>query len=162
MPKLDGTHLVERLAERLADLKSGKEVAARDIKALLSDEQIAVMEAAWEGQQVLRKKKRARTKEEEEQLGWRSKRDIHIEAYERALKDADEGLLREFERLQRKAAVRQMRIYMDTMKEALAEGRDLSSAKTMANNALTRAGLCRMDEIHVFEKARFLTKKDGK
>jgi hypothetical protein len=33
MPKLNGTHLPERLTSRLADLKSGKEVAARDIKA---------------------------------------------------------------------------------------------------------------------------------
>ncbi len=47
MPKLDGTHLPERLAERLADLKADKEVAARDVKALLSDDQIAAMEAAW-------------------------------------------------------------------------------------------------------------------
>jgi hypothetical protein len=34
MPKLDGTHLPQRLAERLAELKAGKEVAARDVKAL--------------------------------------------------------------------------------------------------------------------------------
>jgi hypothetical protein len=65
MPRLDGTHLPGRLRERLADLKSGKEVAARDIKALLSDEQIAATDIAWEVQQDLRKKKRARTKEEE-------------------------------------------------------------------------------------------------
>lgn len=69
MPKLDGTHLPSRLAERLADLKAGKEVAARDIKALLNDEQIAAMDAAWAEQQALRKGKRARTKEEEKELG---------------------------------------------------------------------------------------------
>jgi hypothetical protein len=34
MPKLNGTHLPERLASRLADLKSGKEVAARDTKSV--------------------------------------------------------------------------------------------------------------------------------
>ena len=45
MPKLDGTHLPERLEQRLADLKEGKEVAIRDVKALLSDEQIAAMDA---------------------------------------------------------------------------------------------------------------------
>ena len=52
MPKLNGTHWPERLAERLADLKADKEVAARDIKALLTDEQIAEMEAAWAEQQA--------------------------------------------------------------------------------------------------------------
>ena len=46
MPKLDGTHLPQRLAERLADLRAGKEVAARDLNVLLNNEQIAEMEAA--------------------------------------------------------------------------------------------------------------------
>jgi hypothetical protein len=82
MPKLDGTHLPERLAERLADLKADKEVAARDVKALLNDEQIAKMDAAWKEQQALRKVKRARTKEEERELGWKTKREIYIETYE--------------------------------------------------------------------------------
>ena len=83
MPKLDGTHLPQRLAERLADLKADKEVAARDVKALLNDEQIAEMDAAWKEQQALRKVKRARTKEEEQELGWKTKREIYIEAYEK-------------------------------------------------------------------------------
>ena len=147
MPKLDGTHLPGRLAERLADLKAGKEVAARDIKALLSDEQIAAMEAAWAEQQELRKGKRARTKEEEKELGWKTKREIHIEAYERAVEEANDGVLKEFERLQKEATKRQMRIYMDTMAEALKEGKDKGVAKNLANNALTQAGLQRMDAL---------------
>jgi hypothetical protein len=53
MPRLNGTHLPGRLAERLANLKSGREAAARDIKALLSDEQVAPMEVAE--QQALRR-----------------------------------------------------------------------------------------------------------
>jgi hypothetical protein len=145
MPKLDGTHLPGRLAERLADLKADKEVAARDIKALLNDEQIAAMEAAWAEQQALRKVKRARTKEEEKELGWKTKREIHIEAYERAVKEANDGVLKEFERLQMEATKRQMRIYIDTMAEALKAGKDEDVAKNLANNALTQAKLNRMD-----------------
>ena len=99
MPKLDGTHLPERLAERLADLKADKEVAARDVKALLNDEQIAAMDAAWKEQQALRKVKRARTKEEEQELGWKTKREIYIDAYEKAFNQASDGVLEEFERL---------------------------------------------------------------
>ena len=55
MPKLDETHMPERLANRLNDLKSGKEVSARDIKALLDDEQVNAMHTAWSEQQALRK-----------------------------------------------------------------------------------------------------------
>ena len=152
MPKLDGTHLPSRLAERLADLKAGKEVAARDIKALLNDEQIAAMDAAWADQQELRKGKRARTKEEERELGWKTKREIHIEAYERAVKEANDGVLKELERLQMEATKRQMRIYMEKMKEALAAGKDERVAENLANNALTRAGLNRMDGQRVWHQ----------
>lgn len=145
MPKLDGTHLPQRLAERLADLKAGKEVAARDLKALLNDEQIAEMEAAWEEQQLLRKQKRARTKEEEAALGWKTKRDIHIEAYERAVAAANDGVLEEFQRLQEQAEIRGTKIYFDTLNQALKDGKDKRVAENLANNAMTRAGLRRMD-----------------
>ncbi|CAN1512159.1 hypothetical protein MCERE1_00819 [Burkholderiaceae bacterium] len=145
MPKLDGTHLPQRLAERLADLKADKEVAARDIKALLTDKQIAEMEAAWAEQQALRKVKRARTKEEEQELGWKTKREIYIEAYEKAFNEASDGVLEELERLQLEATKRQMRIYFETLNEALKEGKEKRVAENLANNALTRAGLRRMD-----------------
>jgi hypothetical protein len=145
MPKLDGTHLPQRIAERLADLKTDKEVAARDVKALLNDEQIATMDAAWEEQQALRKVKRARTKEEERELGWKTKREIYIEAYEKAFNEASDGVLEELERLQLEAIKRQMRIYFATLDEALKEGKEKRVAENLANNALTRAGLRRMD-----------------
>ena len=145
MPKLDGTHLPQRLADRLADLKADKEVALRDVKALLSTEQVAAMDAAWVEQQALRKVKRARTKEEERELGWKTKREIYIEAYEIALSEARDGVLKEFERLQLEATKRQMRIYFETLSEALKEGKDKRVAESLANNALTRAGLRRMD-----------------
>jgi hypothetical protein len=145
MPKLDGTHLPQRLADRLADLKSDKEVALRDVKALLSTEQVASMDAAWAEQQALRKVKRARTKEEEREFGWKTKREIYIEAYEMALSEARDGVLKEFERLQLEATKRQMRIYFETLGEGLKEGKDKRVAESLANNALTRAGLRRMD-----------------
>lgn len=84
MPKLDGTHLPDRIEQRLADLKAEKEASSRDVRALLNDQQKADMDAAWSDQQELRKKKRARTKEEEKELGWKTKREIYVEAYEKA------------------------------------------------------------------------------
>ena len=145
MPKLDGTHIEERLRERLEKLRSGEDVAKREIEALLSDQQVFDMNAAWEEQQLLRKQKRARTKEEEVALGWKTKRDIHIEAYERAVAAANDSLVEEFERLQKQAEIRGAKIYFETLNQALKDGKDKSVATNLANNAMTRAGLRRMD-----------------
>lgn len=145
MPKLDGTHLPQRLAERLADLKADKEVAARDVKALLSDEQIAAMDAAWEEQQALRKVKRARTKEEERELGWKTKREIYIEAYEKALSEANEDIGDALDDRLERAEVRAARIYLDTYFAARDEGKEAYQAHLAANNELKRAHLAKVD-----------------
>ena len=145
MPKLDGTHIEGRLRERLAKLRSGEEVAKREIEALLTDDQVAAMNAAWEEQQQLRKQKRARTKEEEAALGWKTKREIQIEAYERAIIQADDGMLETLEELQYKASVRQARIFLDSYTAAIAAGKTDDVARNLANNDLTRAGLTRVD-----------------
>jgi hypothetical protein len=145
MPKLDGTHLPQRLADRLADLVAGKEVAKRDIEALLNDEQKAAMDAAWQHQQALRKVKRARTKEEEKELGWKTKREIHIEAYENAVKEAEEDVGDAFEDRLRKAEVRAAKIYLDTFFKARDEGKETYQAHLSANNELKRAHLERVE-----------------
>ena len=145
MPKLDGTHIAERLKERIAKLKNGEEVAARDLRALLTDEQTAALEVAKKAQQELKKIKRARTKEEEKVLGWKSIREIHIEALEAALKDAEDDELNAWEKRLRDAEIRQARIYFDTLDKEMTAGKELQTAKNKANNDLTRAGLRRMD-----------------
>lgn len=146
MPKLDGTHLPQRLAERLADLKADKEVAARDVKALLSDEQIAAMDVAWTEQQALRKVKRARTKEEEKELGWKTKREIYIEAYEKALSEAqDDEPDAYLERIE-KSKVREARVYMDAYFAARDEGKEPYQADLAAKNELKRAHLARIEK----------------
>ena len=145
MPKLDGTHIEERLRERLEKLRSGEEVAKREVEALLTEQQVVDMNAAWKEQQELRKQKRARTKEEEIALGWKTKRDIQIEAYERAVTEADAAMLATLEELQRKAEVRQARIYLDSYFKATKEGKTTDVARNLANNDLTRAGLNRID-----------------
>lgn len=145
MPKLDGTHIVERLRDRLAALRRGEEVAARDLRVLLTPDQIAALDAAWAEQQALRKAKRARTKDEERQLGWRSKRELHVEALEGALRIAEDGEVEAWTKLQRDAEVRQARTYMDAYIAARNDGKTRDSASAIANNALTRAGLNRLD-----------------
>ena len=145
MPKLDLTHIAERLQERLTDLKAGKEVAAREIRALLNDEQLIAMDAAWAEQQELRKKKKARTKEAELALGWKSKREIHIEAYENALNEAGDLQVGAWKKKLRDAEIRQARIYFESYGKAIDKGKDAITAKNIANNDLTRAGLNRLD-----------------
>jgi hypothetical protein len=152
MPKLDGTHLPQHLADRLADLVAGKEVAKRDIEALLNDEQKAAMDAAWQHQQALRKVKRARTKEEERELGWKTKREIHIEAYENAVKEAEEDVGDAFEDRLRKAEVRAAKIYLDTFFKARDEGKETYQAHLAANNELKRAHLAKVENQQVMAR----------
>jgi len=145
MPKLDGTQIADRLQGRLEEMRRGKEVAARDLRALLTAEQQAAMDAAWAEQQELRKKKRARTKEEEVALGWKSKRDIHIDALNAALKEALANELAAWEKRLLDAEVRQGRVFFDELSKQVEDGVDMQTAKTRANNAVTRAGLRRLD-----------------
>ena len=145
MPKLDGTQIADRLQGRLEEMRRGKEVAARDLRALLTAEQQVAMDAAWAEQQELRKKKRARTKEEEVALGWKSKRDIHIDALIAALRKALANELAAWEKRLLDAEVRQGRVFFDELSKQVEDGVDMQTAKTRANNAVTRAGLRRLD-----------------
>ncbi len=145
MPKLDGTHTAERLQGRVEKMRRGQEVAARDLRALLTAEQEAAMDAAWAEQQALRKSKRARTKEEEAALGWKTKREIHIAALESALHEAQDAEVAAWEKRGYDAEVRQGRVYFDEVKRQMDAGVDEATAKTRANNELTRAGLRRLD-----------------
>lgn len=157
MPKLDLTHIAERLQERLTDLKTGKEIAAREIRALLNDEQLTAMDAAWTEQQELRKKKKARTKEEELALGWKTKREIHIEAYENALNEASDLQVDAWKKKLSDAEIRQARIYFESYGKAIDDGKTPDVAKNIANNDLTRAGLKRLDGK---ETVSWLSKRD--
>lgn len=148
MPKLDQTHIAERLQKRLADLKAGKEVAAREIRALLNDEQLVAMDMAWIEQQALRKMRRDKTNEELE-LGWKTKRELHIATYEKALIDAEALQISAWEKKQRNAEIRQARIYFESYGNAIDDGKSAATSKNIANNDLTKAGLNRLDGANV-------------
>ena len=51
------------------------------------------------------------------------------------------------QKMQDQAEIRQARIYFETLGKALDQDRTPEQAKSMANNALTRAGLARMDAL---------------
>lgn len=137
MPKLSITHLPTRLKERLERLERGEEVAVKDIKSLLSDEQIKRMSNAWAEQEALRKThKRPKTEEEAKAIGWKTKLQVRIEAYKQAIKETDDGLVEGIKKLQKEREVKAARIWLDTVFNAK-EGADKLSA---GNIALTRAG----------------------
>ena len=154
MPKLDNTHIADRLRERLADLKSDKEVAAREIKKLLNEKQLKAVEEEKAKQKKLKKEKIARTKEQQKEFGYKSIREIYIEAYEKAINELDE--VGAWDKKLQDAEVRQMRIYMDSMNQSLKDGKTQEQAKNIANNDLTRAGLARMDGV----KQNYRDKRD--
>lgn len=156
MPKLDPFQIASRLDEKLEDLRTGKEVAARDLKVLLSDERLTAIDQAWEKQKTLRKQKRARTKEDEAALGWKSKREVLIEAVEAELAMHHDNALDYLEKEMNEAELRGARIFMDAVCKAKSEGKTLEQAMNIANNDLTRAGLQRTDR----RKFAFRNKRD--
>jgi hypothetical protein len=145
MPKLDDTHTVSRIIKRLEELEQDVEVSAKDFRAVLTQEQHDAYERAWEAQQALRKKKRARTKAEELELGWKSKREVRIETLKAARDEAWNNIEAVWDKKLFDAEVRQGRIYFDALNEAEKDGKDARSARLFANNELTRAGLRRLD-----------------
>jgi hypothetical protein len=145
MPKLNGLHILERLNQRLAQLEAGEEIAAKEIRCLLTAEQQQELEDAWTAQQQLRKVKRVKTTEQEKELGWKTKREVRIEVFSRAAKAAFDGMGKEMQKLQAEATRRRLRIYLDALEDAKKMGKDPAEATNYANNELTRAGLQRMD-----------------
>lgn len=149
MPKLDGTHIVGRLQKRIAELEAGQEVAARDIKALLTADQMQALDAAWTEQQLLRKQKGAPATGGIGVPVWKSKRGLRLEAFKQALCDAKRDERAAWQEKLFDAEVRQGRVYFDALDVAEEAGRDKHDAKTWANNELTRAGLRRLDGVAV-------------
>lgn len=149
MPKLDALQTAERLQRQLDKLITNEEVAVRDLRALLTTEQIAAMDAAWQQQQLLRKQQRARTEEEQRALGWKTKREIQIDAVKHALASYRGNELAELEKQLKDKEIRQAKIFLREYTAAKKQGKDDLSARKLANNELTRAGLQRLDGLDV-------------
>ena len=89
---------MERIQKRIHQLELGEEVAAKDIKALLSTEQQQQLVDALAAQVELKKNKRARTDAEKQALGWKSIREVRLDVLRAALNAANDGLLADYER----------------------------------------------------------------
>ena len=145
MPKLNTEQLMERLERRIHQLELGEEIAAKDIKALLSAEQQQQLAEALAAQVELKKNKRARTDAEKQVLGWQSIREVRLDVLRSALNAANGGLLGDFERRLKEKEVRQAKIYLCEYADARKADKSVFAAQGAANNALTRAALRRVD-----------------
>jgi len=143
MPKLNITHLVGRIQERIAQLERGDALEARDINALLTLLQQKQLKTAWAKQQHLRKlHKPPKTDEEKHQLGWKTIREVRLEVFKQALDDLLNNLVAEMEKIQHKSEVRAGRVFMDAFSNAHKNGKNAWSA---GNIALRRNGFNRID-----------------
>lgn len=145
VPELDDTHTSQRLQRRIAELEAGVEIAKRDIFAVLNEQQQQELETALAAQQALKRQGRSRTDEEKEAAGWKTIRQVRIEVLKRALALAEANELGALRKRQQDSEIRGARIYLDGYFEARKAGKTTHMAHTCANNALTRAGLSRLD-----------------
>ena len=145
MPKVNDTHLPQRIKKRIDELEAGIEVDVKDIRAVLTVEQLAKLDAAWAKQQQLRKAKRATTTAQQQALGWRTKREVRLEILRQAADEATKNLVKAFDDERKRAEIRQANIYFTTYGAAIDAREEPQQAKNQANNALTRAGLVRFD-----------------
>ncbi|MBU3556504.1 hypothetical protein ICN18_02530 [Polynucleobacter sp. Ross1-W9] len=161
MPKLNATHIPERLREAIEQLERGEEVEAKKNKSLLNVHQQKALDDAWTEQQVLRKKhKPPKSEEEKQKLGWKDKREVRIEIYKQALQDADGNAVEDIKELQKQREARANRIYMDAWSKSVSEGKGGTQAVSAGNIALVKAGFGRAvavvnerdKEIHKLER----------
>ena len=136
---------MERIQKRIHQLELGEEIAAKDIKALLSAEQQQQLVEALAAQVELKKNNRARTDAEKQALGWQSIREVRLDVLRSALNAANGGLLGDFERRLNEKEVRQANIYLREYSDAMKADKSVFAAQGAANNALTRAALPRVD-----------------
>ena len=145
MPELDDTHTSQRLQWRITQLEAGDEISKRDIHAVLDEQQQQELASELAAQQALKKQGRARTDDEKKAAGWKTIREVRIEVLKRALAKAEANELAALKKKQYDSEVRRGRIYLEAFSEARKDGKTTHAAHTWANNALTRAGLCRLD-----------------
>jgi hypothetical protein len=118
MPKLNATHLAERLKVAIEQLEHGEEVEAKKNKTLLNTEQQKKLKDAWNKQLELRDKhKPPKTEEEKIKIGWKEKRDVRIEIYKQAFAEFKENIfdiqLKQLAKEQMKATKAYMVGYMN-------------------------------------------------
>ena len=141
MPKLNNTHLPERIQEHIEKMERGEEVEAKKDKTLLNEQQQKQLKEALAQQQHLKKThKRPKTQEEKDAIGWKEIRDVRLGIYKQALEELSANVVDDIKELQRQREAKAARVFMDAWSKAGKEGKVGNSALSAGNIALTRAG----------------------
>ena len=141
MPKLNNTHLPERIQEHIEKMLRSEEVEAKKDKTLLNEQQQKELKEALAQQQQLKKThKRPKTQEEKDAIGWKEIREVRLEIYRQALEQLSANVVDDIRELQRQREAKAARVFMEAWSKAGKEGRVGSSAISAGNIALTRAG----------------------
>jgi len=141
MPKLNNTHLPERIQEHIAKIERGEEVEAKKDKTLLNEQQQKELKEALAHQQKLKKThKRPKTQEEKDAIGWKEIREVRLGIYKQALKELNANVVDDIRELQRQREAKAARVFMEAWSKAGKEGKVGNSAISAGNIALTRAG----------------------
>ena len=163
MPKLNKTLLIERLQQRIAQLRNDEAIEAREINSLLDEAQQEELKAAWAAQQALRKiQKPPNTQAGKNAVGWKTIKEVRIEALTKALADARGSVLESLRSEMKRREARAAKVFL----EAYFEAKDAEkNAISIANIAVTRAGFgskqagcTRDEEVRLMEEtllARF-------
>ena len=142
MPKLNPTHLPERIQEHIAKMERGEEVEAKKDKTLLNEQQQKELKEALVQQQQLKKThKRPKTQEEKDAIGWKEIRDVRLGIYKKALEELNANVVDDIRELQGQREAKAARVFMDAWSKAGKEGKIGNSALSAGNIALTRAHL---------------------
>lgn len=157
MPKLNATHLPERLLEHIAKMKRGEEVEAKKDKTLLSDKWQQALKNALQAQKVLKNShKRPKTQAEKNALGWKEIREVRLAIYEQALRELNDEMVSHMRQLQRQREAKAARVFMDAWSKAIDEGKDGWSARSAGHIAQTRAGFGRPQGMGLTKRDREL------
>lgn len=144
MPKINATHLTERLQEHIAKMKRGEEVESKKDKTLLSNEWQQALKDALQAQKALKKShKRPKTQAEKDALGWKEIREVRLEIYQQALGELKDDMHLHIRKLQQQREAKAARVFMDAWSQAGKDSKDSLAAKVAGNIALTRAGFGR-------------------
>lgn len=141
MPKINNTHIAERIAEHIERMERGLEVEAKKDKTLLNDTQQHALKTALEHQRQLKKSnKRPKTQAEKDVMGWKEIRDVRLDFYKQTLEELKANAVDDIFELQQKREAKANRVFMDAWSKASADGKERYSAISAGNIALTRAG----------------------
>ena len=155
MPKLNNTHLPQRIQEHIEKMERGEEVEAKKDKTLLNLTHQQLLKDVLAHQQQLKKShKRPKTQEEKDMIGWKEIREVRLDIYRQALNELNKNAVTDIRELQRQREAKANRVYMDAWSKAIKEGKRDTSAESVGNIALTRAGFSPKHSIGLSKRDR--------